>query len=151
MEFVIGFGFFIGAVVTVVSLLYEANRNNMGFRDNHQDFQNDFWENEHSASDSSVNHTSIFEPMGSTLGSDSDDDMFRHVSQIEINPATGLPMVGGVDVAGNPYGTSSDTLGISSHTDMFSDVGGSAFNDSFSSFDDSFSSFDDSFSSFDDY
>lgn len=26
-------------------------------------------------------------------------------SDTEINPATGLPMVGGVDIGGNPYGS----------------------------------------------
>jgi hypothetical protein len=63
-----------------------------------------------------------------------------------INPATGLPMVGGiggVDVAGNPYGTSGDDF--SSFDDTFS----TGMDDTFSSgIDDTFSSsFDDSFGS----
>ena len=72
-----------------------------------------------------------------------------HAAGIEINPASGLPMIddiGGVDVGGNPYGTdlSDDYSDMSSGFD-------SGFDDSFSSIDDSFSSMDDSFSSFDDY
>ncbi|MEZ9602053.1 hypothetical protein AB4274_02350 [Vibrio sp. 10N.261.55.A10] len=72
-----------------------------------------------------------------------------------INPATGLTMMGGIDSAGNPFGTDlTDTL-----QDSFSSLGSSTsstgFDDPFSSssidFDDSFSSssidFDDSFSS----
>lgn len=31
---------------------------------------------------------------------------FQPTSSTEINPSTGLPMVGGVDVGGNVYGTS---------------------------------------------
>ena len=30
------------------------------------------------------------------------------LTHTEINPATGLPMVGGIDVAGNPFGTNQD-------------------------------------------
>jgi hypothetical protein len=82
--------------------------------------------------------TSIFE---SSL---SDDAMDMHSvwDDTTINPATGLPMVsgiGGVDVAGNPYGMDS------SHDDMFS-----SFDDSFDSgISDSFSDPFDSFDSFD--
>jgi len=37
------------------------------------------------------------------------------LSKMDINPANGLPMVGGVDIMGNPYGTTSDDIaGINS-------------------------------------
>lgn len=66
----------------------------------------------------------------------------------EINPASGLPMVdgcGGVDVAGNPYGTD-----FSSNHDTGStfDSGMSFGSDSFSSFDSGISSSIDTGSSF---
>lgn len=32
-----------------------------------------------------------------------------HHEHHEINPASGLPMVGGLDVQGNPYGTTLDS------------------------------------------
>ena len=90
---------------------------------------------------------------------DEDDDFWRHRHQSHedasdsfhsINPTSGLPMIdgiGGIDIAGNPYGTDS------SHWDDYSMSGSSTMDDSFtsssSSFDDTFSSssFDDSFSS----
>ncbi|OEY65970.1 hypothetical protein [Marinobacter sp. X15-166B] len=34
----------------------------------------------------------------------------------DVNPATGLPMMGGIDVAGNPFGTDSND-GFCSHSD----------------------------------
>ena len=43
----------------------------------------------------------------------------------EINPATGLPMVGGVDAGGNPYGFDSS----SSFDHSFQDLGKSYHND----------------------
>ena len=43
----------------------------------------------------------------------------------EINPATGLPMVGGVDAGGNPYGFDSS----SSFDHSFQDLGNSYHND----------------------
>ena len=59
-----------------------------------------------------------------------------------INPANGLPMVGAVDIEGNPYGADfhslEDTVALSSH-------------DATSGFDDSFTSHDDTFSSTDDF
>ena len=75
-------------------------------------------------------------------------------SSCRINPATGLPMVGGcggVDVQGNPYGTDlhSDDDSSSSSIAIDTDSTGSAFDDywnSTSAFDDSWghsSSFDD--------
>jgi hypothetical protein len=71
--------------------------------------------------------------------------------QIEINPANGLPMVGGiggVDVEGNTYGTDNDsTITV---IDLFEDTT-SSIDDSLSSTDDSFSTMDDSWSSIDDF
>ena len=43
----------------------------------------------------------------------------------EINPATGLPMVGGADAGGNPYGFDSS----SSFDHSFQDLGNSYHND----------------------
>jgi len=60
----------------------------------------------------------------------------------QINPATGYPMNGALDTAGNPYGTDNSS---NSMDDSFSSM-----DDSFSSIDDSFSSIEDSFSSIDD-
>jgi len=54
-------------------------------------------------------------------------------SETEINPASGLPMVGGtggVDIEGNPYG-------MDNHDDAFDSTISDSFNDAFdSSFDD---------------
>jgi hypothetical protein len=80
---------------------------------------------------------SLFGLFGAASASDSEE------ATCSINPASGLPMVGGcggLDVAGNPYGT--DT-----HTDMHIDM--SHADDAITSFssDDSSSS---SFSSWDD-
>ena len=67
-----------------------------------------------------------------------------------VNPANGLPMVGGVgglDVEGNPYGTDfTANNSIDTTSDMFeSGIADCSSNDSFSSgMDDSFSSFDSS-------
>lgn len=67
---------------------------------------------------------------------------------LDINPATGLPMYGGVDAAGNPYGShlNDQTFSIDSYDHMDS---GCSFDssDSFSSCDsfDSFDSFDSDF------
>jgi len=33
-------------------------------------------------------------------------DPFSDANRMVINPATGLPMVGGIDIVGNPYGAS---------------------------------------------
>lgn len=59
---------------------------------------------------------------------DTDESSITHV-----NPATGLPMcggIGGVDVAGNPYGFNNDDCSSTS-TSMFDDwsSSGSSFND----------------------
>jgi len=59
-------------------------------------------------------------------------DMHSSATNSEINPATGLPMVdgttGGVDVAGNQYGTSDDSFGGAMDHDSF---GSGMGNDSF--------------------
>lgn len=83
---------------------------------------------------------------GSSSG-DSSNISTESFSSTEINPATGLPMVtsGGVDVAGNPYGTDlSDSM--SSSSSIFD---GDMISSSTSSVDDSWStssSLDDSWS-----
>lgn len=67
---------------------------------------------------------------------------FNDFSMSDINPANGLPMVGAVDIEGNPYGTDSDST--------FDDYNAeSVFDNSMFDSDDSFSSFNtnDSFSS----
>ncbi|MCG5525876.1 hypothetical protein LRB11_13190 [Ectothiorhodospira haloalkaliphila] len=40
----------------------------------------------------------------------------------DVNPATGLPMVGGLDVEGNPYGVSFSQDSVSSFDDTFDDL-----------------------------
>jgi hypothetical protein len=82
----------------------------------------------------------LFFGKSGSINGDSNDS----VSDTEINPASGLPMVGGiggVDIEGNPYGTDSDDMCSSFDDGLFSSC-----DDSFSSFDDdSFSSFDDDY------
>ena len=77
---------------------------------------------------------------------------------VEINPATGLPMLDdSIDVSGNAYGF--DNASMDMHIDCLStdnifvgmDDSFCGFDDNVSSFDDSFSDFDDNFSSFDDF
>ncbi|MGO2136764.1 MAG: hypothetical protein ACTH3S_15200 [Marinobacter sp.] len=57
-----------------------------------------------------------------------DDGMGFNLAGSEINPATGLPMmgggIGGVDIAGNPYGFDNSMID--------SDIGGSSIEDPFS-------------------
>ena len=79
--------------------------------------------------------------------------MFAEVDALSeapsVNPANGLPMVGAVDIEGNPFGTDAHDNGVTV-TDA---IGfGDSIADSFDS-SDSFSSFDssDSFSSFDSF
>jgi hypothetical protein len=59
------------------------------------------------------------------LCSDSSDslfsDSFSETSVAEINPATGLPMAGGIDTEGNVYGASSDDAFQSPFDDPFDD------------------------------
>ncbi len=45
-----------------------------------------------------------------------DDDTANQ--EVTVNPANGLPMTGGLDIAGNPFGTDS------SQHDLFEDAGG---------------------------
>ncbi|MFS6817294.1 surface exclusion protein [Citrobacter meridianamericanus] len=42
----------------------------------------------------------------SSNSKDDNDIEFQHVEFEQSNPATGLPMIGGVDISGNPYGSS---------------------------------------------
>lgn len=65
----------------------------------------------------------------------SDSHWTNTTDDTQINPATGLPMIGGVDVAGNPFGTDLSDYHTSS----------SGFNDDWSS--STTSSFDDDWSS----
>jgi hypothetical protein len=111
------------------------------------------------SSSDEVLSSSIDDPFISSsdeIFSSSIDDPFISSSSIEldsgvsqINPATGLPMVGdsigGIDVGGNPYGIDiSDSIN-SGIVDTFDDSFSSGISDSF---DDSFSSgFDDDSSS----
>ena len=95
----------------------------------------------------------------SLFGLDSTSSSTSEIETTEINPATGLLMVGGiggVDIEGNPYGTDLDSMDdttnsslFDSNDDMFSsdnDITSSFDDDSYSSFDDdTFSSFDDNF------
>ena len=102
----------------------------------------DNWMSSSSDSDMGFDYDSTTSLMQDDMGTGFDSDICG-----SINPANGLPMVGCVDVEGNPYGTDSD---------MFEDSLSSSWDDmsSTSSFDDGFSlGFDDSFSSssFDDY
>jgi hypothetical protein len=91
-----------------------------------------------------------------TTAMDTSDAM--SMDSLSVNPATGLPMIGGeggVDVEGNPFGTDlHDTFDdpLNSMDDSFNNVDDtfSGIDDSFNSIDDSFSDMDDSFSSFDD-
>lgn len=60
------------------------------------------------------------------------DDIFSADNITVINPANGLPMtggIGGIDVAGNPYGFDSSFT----HHDMFSSDSASMFDDDCSS------------------
>lgn len=71
-----------------------------------------------------------------------DDSLTVEFGELTVNPATGLPMVGGVDSVGNPYGADLSNNGFND------DVGSSFESTSFDIIDDSFSSgMDDSFSS----
>ncbi len=49
---------------------------------------------------------------------------------VEINPATGLPMTGGVDIHGNPFGTN-----INSHDNWSSGINDDRYRSSGSGFD----------------
>lgn len=108
------------------------------------------WESER-ASMMDEDHFSGIDNMDSTDSSSllssniMDDDLSSSTSSSDlsttrINPASGLPMVGDIDVAGNHYGTNSMTdHSCSLFDDSFDHSCNSlddTFNDSFSSFDD---------------
>lgn len=99
---------------------------------------------------------------GSIISSDDDTALSAEPDGMDINPATGLPMVGGiggVDVEGNVYGSdlmsgmsnsidddlllSDDLSSTDSCFDPFDSSTNIGCDDSFSSFDDSLSSSDD--------
>lgn len=130
---------------SVTSGLTESNAVNLSDDDDyHHSLDDDF--------SSSIISSSLSIDAGSMF-----DDSFTN-SPSSINPANGLPMVGCLDICGNPYGTDfhSDDHSFSSNSmfdDHFSSSSSSMFDDHFSSssssmFDDSFSS--SSFSSFND-
>jgi hypothetical protein len=90
-------------------------------------------------------------------------DQMHMTDTIEINPANGLPMVGGVDVMGNTYGTDSSTsfdsieinpangLPMDGGIDVMGNTYGTDSSTSFDSFGgsyDSYDSFDNSHNSF---
>ena len=84
----------------------------------------------------------------SLFGLDSSNSTSTDIETTEINPATGLLMVGGiggVDTDGNPYGTDLDSMSGTTSSSLFD-----SNNDMFSSDNDITSSFNDTFSSFDD-
>lgn len=84
---------------------------------------------------SATNDIDIINPTNDALEGSTFSSFDSSLDDNAINPANGLPMVGGmggVDVAGNPYGTDF------SHEGTFGS--GSSLDDSFSSMDNSFSS-----------
>lgn len=95
----------------------------------------------------------------STTQFDDTDSATNSIDDHCVNPATGLPMVGGmggVDVHGNPFGTDMNEHQLFSNDDSSSELNSCTLDDSFtdtsSVFDDSISSsFDDSFSSHNDW
>lgn len=50
-----------------------------------------------------------YQPSGVSSESVTSSDLYSHDSLIVINPATGLPMMGGVDAGGNCFGFSSSS------------------------------------------
>lgn len=77
-----------------------------------------------------------FDAMGNTFGTSGCNDMLAGINTVngltDINPANGLPMVGDVDVMGNPYGTDTyqdnhSDFGTDSYHDHHTDYGGSDF------------------------
>jgi hypothetical protein len=92
---------------------------------------------------------SIFNSLFGWLGSSYSSIGSHDDSACSINPANGLPMVGGcggVDIEGNPYGTDSTSFDLDDSGWMDSSLS-TMSDDMFSSFDDSSSM---SFSSWDD-
>ncbi len=77
----------------------------------------------------------------SDLFESTNDDIFNADNVTVINPATGLPMtggIGGIDVAGNPYGVDASLT----HHDLFESDSSCMFEDdcSFTAFDNNCSS-----------
>lgn len=99
--------------------------------------------------------TSGFDDLTSPLHDDfQTESAHSTMDDMAINPANGMPMVGGmggVDVEGNPYGT--DISDLSGDHDPFSDSAACGLDDSFTTFDDDFGcGIDDSMGSgFDDW
>lgn len=86
-------------------------------------------------------------PADQSLFHDSDELFGLELEHSTINPATGLPMMGGLDVDGNPYGSSNldDTFssGGGFESDWGSDLHGTgSIDDSFGSGSSSLDSFD---------
>lgn len=69
---------------------------------------------------------------GAAIASRTDDDSIGGFDGPSVNPANGLPMVGAVDVMGNPYGTDLSAMhdSFSGNADSFS-MGGGFNNSSF--------------------
>ena len=84
--------------------------------------------------------TSVFNHFDSSDGSSLDSSsVTSEMDEIAINPANGMPMVGGiggVDIEGNPYGTDSGVF-TDDHS-MFDDTSGCGMDDSFISQNDAF-------------
>lgn len=82
-----------------------------------QDWQRSGYSHHSSRQFSSVNNQNSNDNIGETYYTSFDDDSFS--SRIETNPATGLLSCGGIDSAGNMYGTSSHDFS-SSFDDSYS-------------------------------
>lgn len=68
------------------------------------------------------------EPATGCFGYNNDDDEYPWNTDTQINPATGLPMVGGeggIDIEGNAFGVSSHHDSF----DAFDSCGGGGFDD----------------------
>ena len=81
-----------------------------------------FFNSNFSINDVNTNNSSFFNSNFSINDVNTNNSSSIHH---EINPATGLPMVGGVDAGGNPYGFDSS----SSFDHSFQDLGNSYHND----------------------
>jgi len=81
-----------------------------------------FFNSNFSMNDINTNNSSFFNSNFSINDVNTNNSSSIHH---EINPATGLPMVGGVDAGGNPYGFDSS----SSFDHSFQDLGNSYHND----------------------
>ncbi|PAV09738.1 hypothetical protein CBG25_02790 [Arsenophonus sp. ENCA] len=95
-----------------------------------QDWQRNGYSHHSSHQFSPVNNQNLNDDSAETYYTYSDDDSFS--SRIETNPATGLLSCGGIDSAGNMYGTSSHEF--SSFSSSFDDTysSSSSFGNDFS-------------------